>query len=143
MDRCLEIRGAVKRYPGGLVAVDGVSLEASCGTVTALLGPNGSGKSTLLAMAAGVLRPSSGVFLVTGLEVWGPRGREARRRLGYMPQTEPFHPLLTGWENLELHASMRGVRLDRGLVLELAEELGLGREALGRRVGGYSGGMKR
>ena len=143
MSDCLQIRGATKRYPGGIVAVNGVSLTARCGTVTALLGPNGSGKSTLLAMAAGVLRPSSGVFLVAGLEVWGPHGGEARRLLGYMPQVEPFHPLLTGWENLALHASTRGAQLDRGLVLELAEELGLRMEALDRRVGGYSSGMKR
>ena len=144
MDRpCLELRSVSKRYPDGTQAVREVSIRVECGTITALLGPNGSGKSTLLAMAAGVTRPSSGEILVLGASVWGPEGRRARRLIGYMPQVDPLHPLLTGWENLSFHASMHGVRLDESLVYEAAETLGLGREALKRRVRSYSGGMKR
>lgn len=141
--QCIVVEGLSKVYPGGRAAVRGVSLRVPCGSLVAVLGPNGSGKSTLLAAVAGVVRPTRGRVLVLGRDPWGGDGAEARRVVGYVAQYDGFYPQLTGWENLALHASMRGVGLDRGLVEEFAGELGLEVEALGRRVGGYSGGMRR
>ncbi len=140
--RCLEAVGVEKRY-GGVAAVRGVDLELRCGELVAVLGPNGSGKSSLLSVVGGVLRPSGGRVRVLGVDLWGRRGVEARRLLGYLAQEDGFYPQLTGWENLAFYAAMRGARLDRGLVVELAEELGLDAAVLSKRVGGYSGGMRR
>ncbi|RUM46972.1 MAG: hypothetical protein DSY37_03930, partial [Hyperthermus sp.] len=120
-----------------------VSLSVECGLMAALLGPNGSGKSTLLSMLAGSLRPTHGVFRIAGLDVWGSDSRRARRIIGYMSQSDPFYPQLTGWENLSLHAAMHGVRLDKDYVAGLAERIGLSVGDLSRRVGSYSGGMRR
>jgi len=69
MGECLEIRDAVKRYSGGLVAVDGVSLTAGCDTVTALLGPNGREREEHPTSHGRGVLGRSGVFLVAGLEV--------------------------------------------------------------------------
>ena len=141
--QCIVVEGLSKIYPGGRVAIRGVSLRVPCGSLVAVLGPNGSGKSTLLASVAGVVRPTKGRVLVLGRDPWGGDGVEARRLLGYVAQYDGFYPQLTGWENLALHASLHGAGLDRGFVKELAERLGLGVADLGRRVGSYSGGMRR
>ncbi len=141
---CLvEVEELEKRYPGGINAVKRVSFTAGRG-IHVFLGPNGSGKSTLLSMIAGVLRPSSGRVRICGKDLWGPEGLDARRHLGYAPQDPPFRPLLTGYENLVRQALFRGLSLGeakrraRGLL----ELVGLA-EAGSRKVGEYSGGMKR
>jgi len=143
VEACIEARDVVKVYPGGKAAVHGVSLRVGCGELVALLGPNGSGKSTLLAMVSGVVKPNRGNVRILDHDLWGHDGITTRRLVGYVAQHDGFYPQLTGWENLALYASMRGVSVDRGLVKELADELGLDMRDLSRRVGSYSGGMKR
>ncbi len=136
-------RGLYKEYPGGVVAVKGVDLEARPGK-TALMGPNGSGKTTTLSMLAGALKPSRGEVEVCGLNLWGREWLEARRRIGFAPQDMPFRDKLTGRENLVWHGLLRGLSLGEASrrARRLGEELGMS-GYIDRRVATYSGGMRR
>ncbi|MEB3860797.1 MAG: ABC transporter ATP-binding protein [Desulfurococcales archaeon] len=136
-------RGLYKEYPGGVLAVKGVDLEARPGK-TALMGPNGSGKTTTLSMLAGALKPSRGEVEVCGLNLWGREWLEARRKIGFAPQDMPFRDKLTGRENLVWHGLLRGLSLGEASrrARRLGEELGMS-SYLDRRVATYSGGMRR
>lgn len=143
MECAVEVEGVEKRYPGGVAALSNVSLTASRG-IHVFLGPNGSGKSTLLSIIAGVLKPSAGRVTVCGKDPWSRRGLEARKHVGYAPQDPPFRPLLTGYENLVRLALFRGLSLGEAgrRARQLLELVGFD-EAGDRKVGEYSGGMKR
>jgi branched-chain amino acid transport system ATP-binding protein len=108
----LAVRDLTVGY-GGPPIVEGVSVKAERGKITALVGPNGAGKSTLLKGIAGVLRPSAGRVLIEGDEVTGvPPERLVHRGLAYVPQTANVFPGLTVRENLEMGGYSRksGVR---------------------------------
>ncbi|MEG3631989.1 ABC transporter ATP-binding protein [Streptomyces poriticola] len=125
-------------------ALDDVSLRLSPG-VTGLLGPNGAGKTTLLRVLATALRADRGALTVLGHDPGTARGRqEARRRLGYLPQTPGFHPEFTAFEFVDYVAILKELT-DRGArhreVRRVLEEVGLG-EVRGRRIGKLSGGMR-
>ncbi len=143
MQFSVEVENVGKRYDGDVEAVKNVSFTADRG-IHVFLGPNGSGKSTLLSIIAGVLKPSTGRIMICGVDLWGSGGLEARRHIGYAPQDPPFRPLLTGYENLIRQALFRGLSLKeaRERARELLDLTGLS-EAGDRKVGEYSGGMKR
>ncbi len=140
---CLEAEDLVKVYPGGVVAVDGVSLR-ECGGLAVVMGPNGSGKTTLLAMLAGALRPTRGRVLVGGLDLWGGDWWRARELIGYQPQEAPVRGELTVEENMVFFGMLRGMSLSaaRARARELLVEMGLWehRGKLARRL---SGGLRR
>src|SRR5260370_32799853 len=96
-----SVRSLGKRYPGGVVALDGVELELSAGSITALIGPNGSGKTTLLRILAGRLAPTSGTANVLGVD---PAANPTwlRRRVGFISQEVALDPEMTGGERLRL-----------------------------------------
>jgi ABC-2 type transport system ATP-binding protein/ribosome-dependent ATPase len=96
---------SVSRTFGGLLAVDGVSLDLVEGEVVGLLGANGAGKTTLLRLLLGLIAPTSGEVELLG----GPPDRERRRRLGYVPQNLGLYRDLTVRENLAFAASSYGV----------------------------------
>jgi ABC-2 type transport system ATP-binding protein len=128
----------VSKWYGDVVAVSDVSFGIGPG-VTALLGPNGAGKSTLLKMIAGLLATSSGRVTVHGEPV---RGRPATyRQIGLVPEQEELYPFLTGREFVRFNARLQGVK-----DLDGATESALGlvemRDVAGRRLGGYSKGMR-
>jgi ABC-type branched-subunit amino acid transport system ATPase component len=78
----LELKD-VRRHFGGLAAVDGVSLRAERGLVTALVGPNGAGKTTVFNLISGLLEPDSGAILLEGIDIAGlAPHRIARRGVG-------------------------------------------------------------
>lgn len=137
----VRIEGLVKRF-GSLTAVDGVSLEIAAGEVFGLLGPNGAGKSTTINTIMGLLTPDEGSVALPG--GGSPRDPEARRSVGLAPQTLSLYADLTGRENLELFATLHGVRgpAHRQRVAALLEFVDLADRA-GDRVKAYSGGMKR
>src|SRR5512139_1289297 len=83
----LRTAALVKRYPGR-VALAGVDLEVTEGSVYGLVGPNGAGKTTLLGLLAGLRRPTSG-----RIDMGVPR-----RRMALLPDTPQFDPWLTGHE---------------------------------------------
>jgi ABC-2 type transport system ATP-binding protein len=138
----LVLRDLVKVYPGSVTALQGVSLSIDSG-MFGLLGPNGAGKSTLMRIVAGLLEPTSGAVELDGADVTADPQR-VRARLGYLPQEFGFYPHLTGAAMLEHLLALKGVDAPGGrkrLAGELLERVNLG-AAAGRKVKGYSGGMR-
>lgn len=82
----LEVRAVSFRYPGGLLALDGVGLELNEGELVCVLGPNGSGKSTLLKVVGGLCEPAIGEVLLDGESVSSTGSRERARRIASVPQ---------------------------------------------------------
>jgi ABC-type multidrug transport system ATPase subunit len=138
----LEIHDLVKTYPGGVTALDGVSLRLERG-MFGLLGPNGAGKTTLMRILAGVLEPTAGRVVLDGEDVTH-RPERVWPRLGYLPQSFGLYPDLTGEAMLRHLLQLKGVTVPGGLdrvAGELLDRVNLG-AAAGRKVKHYSGGMK-
>jgi ABC-type multidrug transport system ATPase subunit len=143
----LRIHDLVKIYPGPVAALQGIDLEIPLG-MFGLLGPNGAGKTTLMRILAGLLEPTSGEVRFDGEDVLAKPER-VWSRLGYLPQSFGFYPNLTGREMLLHLLRLKGVsaegRSEARALGELADEL-LERVnlsfAAGRKVKGYSGGMR-
>ncbi|MEM6702491.1 MAG: ATP-binding cassette domain-containing protein [Acidobacteriota bacterium] len=128
----------VRRSFGGVRALDGVSFDVPRGTIAGLLGPNGAGKTTLLRILLGLLRPDDGSVEVLGEGLEGGRASPLLR-VGSLVESPTLYDHLTGRENLLASCSLRGRAAARAD--DLLERLGL-HEAAGRRVAGYSLGMK-
>lgn len=137
----ISIAGLVRGF-GDRRVLDGVDLHVD-GGIHALLGSNGAGKTTLVNVVTTALRPEGGDVRVGGLDVTRHPDR-IRELIGVTGQFAALDQLLTGAENLEMLGRLHG--LDRRLARERAREL-LERfdlvGAAGRRVGRYSGGMRR
>jgi ABC-2 type transport system ATP-binding protein len=137
----LEARALTKRY-GQAVALDGLSLRIEPGQVTALLGANGAGKSTTIALFLGLIAPTHGEALVDGVSVAADPAA-ARAKLAYVPETASLYPSLTGVETLQFFADLAG--RPRPKTSEATASLvaaGLPENAAGKRVAGYSKGMR-
>jgi len=104
MNDAIVTRGLTRRFAAAN-AVDGIDLKVPQGGVCGFLGPNGSGKTTTIRMLLGLLRPSSGASEVLGLPAGHP---EALRRIGALVEMPSIYPHLTGKENLQVTALMRG-----------------------------------
>lgn len=128
----------VSKWFGDIVAVSDVSFGIGPG-VTGLLGPNGAGKSTALKMMSGLLAPSSGTVEIGGEPVRGHA--DVYRKFGLVSETEVIYPFLTGREFVQLNANLQQVP-DRKAAVERAIDLVDMQSAAGRRVGGYSKGMR-
>ncbi len=135
-------QGLVKRF-GEITAVDGVDLEVGAGEIFGFLGPNGAGKSTTVRMLTTLLRPTAGQAWVAGHDVVA-EADAVRRSIGVALQDAAIDPLMTGTELLDLQGVLYGLGRDvaRRRAAELLERVGL-TAAAGRRVGTYSGGMRR
>lgn len=131
------------RHFGDVKAVDGVDLQVDAGEVFGFLGPNGAGKSTTVRMLTTLLRPTAGVARVAGFDVVKDAD-QVRRRIGVALQDAAIDPLMTGHELLALQAVLYGIPKAkvRDRSRELLERVGL-TGAADRRVGTYSGGMRR
>ncbi len=126
-----------------ITAVDGLSLEVENGELFGLLGPNGAGKTTIINILCGLLEPTSGSVRVRGYDVQKDP-QTVKTLIGVCPQETAVYPYLTGRENIEffgqLHTmSQEALRTNTEMLLD---KLGLTEDAH-RRVGQYSGGMKR
>ena len=108
MSRAISVRGLVKRF-GGLEALRGVDLEIEQGEFFALLGPNGAGKTTLISILAGLVRASAGEASIMGHDVVRDY-REARRKLGVVPQELVFDPFFTVRETLQFQSGYFGIK---------------------------------
>ena len=142
MKPVLAIEGLVKTF-GAHRAVDGVAFEVAPGECFGLLGPNGAGKSTTLKLALGLMEPDAGRIELLGEPV-PARAREARERVGVVPQNDPLDPDFTVAENLLVFGRYFGqpdsvTRTRIEPLLEFAQ-LGNKRDA---RIQTLSGGMKR
>ena len=133
----------VKTYPGGVRALDGLSLTVPDGTIFGLLGPNGAGKTTAVKILTTLARPETGTARVAGFDVLREAAR-VRRVIGVVQQKHGVDIALTGRENLRLQGRVYG---RRGPALEaraqeLLDQVGIA-EASDRITRGYSGGMQR
>jgi ABC-2 type transport system ATP-binding protein len=139
----IEVEGLVREFKNGPRAVDGIDLQVAPGEIYGFLGPNGAGKSTTVLMLTTLLPPTAGSARVAGFDIVseGPRVRSA---IGAALQEAALDPILTGNEHMRLQTALHGLgkseREERGA--ELLGRVGLS-QAADRKVGGYSGGMKR
>lgn len=133
----------LSRHFGELKAVDGINLNVNEGEIFGFLGPNGAGKSTVVRMLTTLLRPTSGVARVAGFDVV-KQANNVRHNIGVALQDAAIDPLMTGTELLELQAVLYGIPSSKMKTRanELLERVGL-TLAGSRRVGTYSGGMRR
>jgi ABC-2 type transport system ATP-binding protein len=113
------------------------------GEIYGFLGPNGAGKSTTVLILTTLLPPTAGRAFVAGLDVVH-HGAEVRRAIGASLQESALDPFLTGREHMRLQSALHGLSREEGTRrgTELLERVGLS-DAADRKVGGYSGGMKR
>ena len=139
----IEVEGLVREFKKGPRAVDGIDLRVEPGEIYGFLGPNGAGKSTTVLMLTTLLPPTSGMARVGGYDVV-KEGPKVRSVIGAALQEAALDPMLTGRDHLRLQATLQGIsRAERKpRAQELLDRVGLN-EAADRKVGGYSGGMKR
>jgi ABC-2 type transport system ATP-binding protein len=127
----------ITKHYGPVTAVDDLSFEIRPGAVTGFLGPNGAGKTTTLRVLLGLAEPTAGTALIYGrryAELEDPLGT-----VGALLETATFHPWRSARNHLRIVASAAGIAGER--VDDVLRRVGLA-EAAGRRVGGYSLGMR-
>lgn len=138
----IKIRNLVKKY-GNLTAVDNLTLDISENEVFGLLGSNGAGKTTTIHMLATLLKPTSGTATVNGYDITNQPAK-VRASIGIVFQAPSSDDMLTGYENLHLHAMLYSVprRTRKQRIEEVLELVGL-TERKHDQVKTYSGGMRR
>jgi ABC-2 type transport system ATP-binding protein len=144
----IEISSLTKTYRASgraVNALNGIDLQIGAG-MFGLLGPNGAGKTTLMRMLAGIVNPSSGNLRVDGHDLTTQAGKQAvKSMLGYMPQELGMYPELSAAQFVDYMAILKGLddpQARRQRVEQVLEMVGLSQES-GRKIKGYSGGMKR
>jgi ABC-2 type transport system ATP-binding protein len=139
----IEVEQLQRRFSDEVLAVAGIDLEVREQEIYAFLGPNGAGKTTTVRMLTTLLRPTGGTARVAGFDVVHEQGA-VRRSIGVALQEAALDPLMTGRELMQLQATLHG--LPRAEAVRRGDKL-LNRvgliEAADRRVGTYSGGMRR
>jgi ABC-2 type transport system ATP-binding protein len=138
-----NIRKTFRRDTGEVInALDGISLEVTHGTLTALVGPDGAGKTTLIRLATGLIFADAGELQVLGIDVAADPQR-VQDRISYMPQKFGLYEDLSVQENLDLYADLHGVTTEerRERYPRLMEMTALG-PFTSRLAGRLSGGMK-
>src|SRR6476646_3826958 len=142
-DNSIVVEELVREFRKGPRAVDGIDLQVAPGEIYGFLGPNGAGKSTTVLILTTLLPPTSGTARVAGHDIVR-EGPAVRASIGAALQEAALDPLLTGRDHMRLQTTLqglpRGERRTRGDAL--LERVGL-LDAADRKVGGYSGGMKR
>jgi len=103
----IEVQHLTKRY-GRVTAVDDVSFRVERGEILGFLGPNGAGKTTTMRVITGYMPPTDGRVVVAGFDVFD-QPLEAKRRMGYLPETPPLYPDMTVLEYLVFVAKIKGV----------------------------------
>jgi ABC-2 type transport system ATP-binding protein len=139
----IEAEGLEKRYGGGFrrasqLALRGVDLAVPAGVGFGLIGPNGAGKTTFVKALLGVVQPTAGRIRLLGGD---PRDPAIRARVGYLPERLELSPGRTPLQILDSVARFKGLRLGRSQLYAMLDQVGIA-QAGGRRVGGFSKGMK-
>jgi ABC-2 type transport system ATP-binding protein len=139
----IEVRSLEREFEGGIKAVRGVDLEVAEGEIYAFLGPNGAGKTTTVRMLTTLLRPTGGSASVAGHDIVS-EAATVREAIGVALQEAALDPLMTGRELIRLQATLHRLSKVEGerRAEALLERVGL-MDAADRRVGTYSGGMRR
>lgn len=136
----IELKNIAKSF-GKQNVLKKINLNVQQGQIVGLIGPSGSGKSTIIKIALGMEVADKGTAEI--FEAKMPN-RKLLSKIGYMAQTDALYMTLTGFENLKFYAKMKGIKSNE-LQLQIdhvAEVVDL-KDALNKRVEGYSGGMMR
>jgi len=136
----LEASGVVAGY-GTRTILDGLDLSIQAGEIFALLGANGAGKTTTLSLFLGFVTPHSGRVRVQGIDP-ATAAAEARRRLVYIPENVALYEHLSARENVAYLLDLAGQPAGAADIDAALSSAGLGTEAHGRRVAGFSKGMR-
>jgi len=130
----------VSKFYGDVLGINRVNLSIPPG-ITGLVGPNGSGKTTLMNLMVGLIRPTRGRISVLGVAPDDPE--PLFRQVGYASQYDAFPPGLTGYQFIESYLRVHGfaAKEAEALAWKALERVGLV-EAAGRKVAGYSKGMR-
>jgi ABC-2 type transport system ATP-binding protein len=141
--REIIVEKLVKKYPGDVIAVDDISFKVNAGEVFGFLGPNGAGKSTTIKILTTLALPTEGSATVGGYDVVCEPGK-VRQFAGVALQEIGLDPMMKPLELLTLQAQLFGAdrKQAKARADELLDLLKL-TEAVDRRVGTYSGGMRR
>jgi ABC-2 type transport system ATP-binding protein len=139
----IEVSNLQRAFSDEVLAVAGIDLYVDEGEIYAFLGPNGAGKTTTVRMLTTLLRPTGGRATVAGHDVVADPAA-VRAEIGVALQEAALDPLMTGRELIRMQATLHGIGRDEGRrrADDLLRRVGL-TEAGDRRVGTYSGGMKR
>jgi ABC-2 type transport system ATP-binding protein len=137
----IEVQSLSRHY-GPLLAVDGVSFTVREGEVLGFLGPNGAGKTSTMRILTGSLGASSGTVRVAGFDM-RMQSKQARARIGYLPEQPPIYPSMTVLDYVDYSARLRGVKSAArpAAVKKALERTALG-EVKGRLVGNLSKGTR-
>ncbi|MGA7148740.1 MAG: ATP-binding cassette domain-containing protein [Microbacterium sp.] len=138
----IDVRGVQKSF-GQQVVLDGLDLTVQRGEVFALLGPNGAGKTTTINALTTLVRPDEGTAMVAGIDV-ARDPAAVKQRISLTGQSAAVDDVLTGAENLVMLGRLSGLsaRGARRRAAELLDRFDLA-DAATKRVGAYSGGMRR
>jgi ABC-2 type transport system ATP-binding protein len=137
----LTVRGLTKTYPSGLQALKGVDLDIRRGEIFALLGPNGAGKTTLISIICGIVTPSRGSVVADGHDI-ATGYREARARIGLVPQELSTMSFESVWDSVAFSRGLYGRAPDRAFLEGVLRDLSLW-DKRKARIMTLSGGMKR
>lgn len=137
----LKTVGIYKKFDKKEVLKD-IDLTVEDNTVVGLLGPNGAGKTTLMRILVGFYSANSGKILWKGKEI-DPKSIENKKRIGYLPESNPLYPLMTVGEYLEFTANLKGIAKEKveGEILRVINECGL-KEVAGQKIETLSKGYK-
>lgn len=137
----MTVRNLTKSY-GEKIALNQFSFTFEHG-VYGILGPNGAGKSTLMKLLTDSIKRERGEILVDNLDILKQK-KEYRTKLGYMAQNQELYPDMSAWEFLSYIATLKGISKKESTkqIDELMSSLHL-EDSCYRKLGGFSGGMKR
>jgi len=139
MSSIIEVRGITKEF-NEITAVDNLTFTVNEKEVYGFLGQNGAGKSTTIRMLLSLIRPTNGEIKIFGLNLLTHR-REILQRAGAIIEKPDLYKYLTAIENLNLFATMSGLKLDRKQLMNKLEKVGLAERA-DSKIKTYSQGMK-
>lgn len=140
MKNIIQIKAVKKAYKN-VEVLKGVDFEVEQGGIFALLGSNGAGKTTIIRIMATLLKADSGSVTIDGFDI-ETNSREIRGLISLTGQFAAIDEILTGRENLQMIAKLRHLKNHKQIAEDLIRRFNMS-EAADRRVGTYSGGMKR
>src|SRR6266536_18349 len=137
----IQVNGLTKDY-GARRAIDNLTFDAEQGEIVGFLGPNGAGKTTTMRILTGYMPPTDGRATVAGHDVF-KESLEARRHIGYLPETVPLYPEMTPKSYLHFMGKIRGLdgRARRARIDDVAEKCKI-TEVLNRLIGKLSKGYR-
>ncbi|HKP52024.1 MAG TPA: ATP-binding cassette domain-containing protein [Chloroflexia bacterium] len=138
----IEVENLTKYY-GAFPALRDVTFSVEPGEILGFLGPNGAGKTTTMRIITGYIPPTLGTVRVAGFDV-SQKSLEARKHLGYLPETVPLYAELTPWEYLDFKGRISGMhntRERRSRIIEIMDRINLG-DVSEKLIGSLSRGYR-